>query len=74
MGKQEHSNFRRVKAPEISHVGFSWRAYTGRVLLKTGIETAVGNSHVQSYTSTYNTGDNKAKHHPSSLTDLHGSV
>lgn len=44
------------------------------VLLTTGIETAVGDKQVQIYTSTYNTGDNKAKHHPSSLPDLHDSV
>lgn len=66
--------FRRVKAPEISHVGFSWRTYIDCMLLTTGIETAVGDKQVQIYTSMYNTGGNKAKRHPSSLTDLHESV
>ena len=44
------------------------------VLLMTGIETAVSDKQVQIYTSMSDAGDNKAKHHPSSLTDLHDSV
>ena len=66
--------FHRVKAPEISYVGFSWRTYIDSVLLMTGIETAVSDKQVQIYTLMSDTGDNKAKRHPSSLTDLHDSV
>lgn len=71
---QSIQTFCRVKAPEISHIGFSWRTYIDSVLLMTGIETAVGDKQVRIYTSMYNAGDNKAKRHPSSLPDLHDSV
>jgi len=66
--------FCRVKAPAISHVGFSWRTHIDSTLLTTGVGAAVDDRQVQIYTLTYNTADSKARHHSSSVPDLHDSV